>query len=75
MTAARVIAVALAGLGVLLAVPALFLLAAVVSVALQGKPPDLLSTAIGLVLLAIGAFALRSAWSRWRAGGPAADQP
>lgn len=75
MTAARAIAVALAGLGVLLAVPALFLLAAVVSVALQGKPPDLLSTAIGLVLLGLGALALRSAWGRWRAGDAVADRP
>ena len=73
MTTARIVAIALAAVGALVVIPALFLLAAVVAVALQGKPPDLLSTFIGLVLLALGALALRSAWRRWRAGDPAAD--
>ena len=44
----------------------LLLLAAVVSVFMQGKPPDILSTVIGLVLVGLAAFAFRAAWRQWR---------
>lgn len=74
MTATRAVAVVLAAVGALVVIPAFFLLAAVAAVALQGKPPDILSTTIGLVLLALGALALRSAWSRWHAAEPAPDR-
>lgn len=71
----RALAVLAFVLGALIGIFALFLLAAVVAVAMQGKPVDLLSSAIGLALLALAAFALRWAWRRWRAGGPAPELP
>lgn len=71
----RALAVLAFVFGSLIGIFALFLLAAVVSVAVQGKPPDLLSTFIGLALLALAAFALRWAWLRWRAGDAAVGLP
>ena len=56
----------IAFVGVLVGAVGLLLLAAVISVLAQGKPLDVLSTAIAVVLIAISAFALRAALRRWR---------
>ena len=62
----KLVAGLIAFTGVVLGAVGLLLLAAVVSVFLQGKPADILSTVIGLVLVALAAFALRVAWRQWR---------
>ncbi|HEX4745010.1 MAG TPA: hypothetical protein VFW12_10130 [Candidatus Limnocylindria bacterium] len=64
----KIVAGVIAFVGAALGCFGLLLLAAVASVFLQGKPPDLLSTVIGLVLVALAAFALRAAWQQWRRG-------
>lgn len=63
----KVVAAVIAFVGSALGCLGLLLLAAVISVFMQGKPPDILSTVIGLVLVVLAAFALRAAWRRWRA--------
>ena len=62
----KAVAAIIAFIGSALGCFGLLLLAAVVSVFLQGKPADILSTLIGLVLVALSAFALRAAWRQWR---------
>jgi multisubunit Na+/H+ antiporter MnhB subunit len=62
----KLVAGILAFIGFLFGAVGLLLLAAVVSVLAQGKPLDVLSTAIAAVLIAISAFALRAAWRQWR---------
>ena len=63
----KIVAAVIAFVGSALGCFGLLLLAAVISVFMQGKPPDILSAVIGLALLALAAFALRVAWRRWRA--------
>ena len=63
----KIVAAIIAFIGSALGCFGLLLLAAVASVFMQGKPPDALSTVIGLVLVAAAAFALRAAWRRWHA--------
>ena len=62
----KVVAAVIAFVGFALGCFGLLLLAAVVSVFLQGKPADILSTLIGIALVALSAFALRAAWRQWR---------
>lgn len=63
----KAIAAAIASVGLALGCFGLLLGSAVLAVLLQGKPPDLLSGAIALALVALAAVALREAWRRWRA--------
>lgn len=64
------VSAALAAIGSLLGCGGLFLLSAVVAVLMQGKPLDVLSTAVSLVLVGVGALVLRAAWRRWRRREP-----
>ena len=63
----KAIAAAIGVVGSALGCFGLLLGSAVLAVLLQGKPPDLLSGAIALALVALAALALREAWRRWRA--------
>ena len=58
------VALAFGCAGLLVAGLGLFLLSAVVAVALQGKPIDVLSATIAIGLVIVGAVGLRSAWRR-----------
>jgi hypothetical protein len=62
----RLVAGIIGFVGLVLGAVGFLLLAAVVAVFLQGKPLDVLSTAIAVVLIGLAAFALRTAWQRWR---------
>lgn len=62
----RLVAGIIGFVGLMLGAVGFLLLAAVVAVFLQGKPLDVLSTAIAVVLIGLAAFALRAAWQGWR---------
>ena len=62
----KLVAAVLALVGAALGIFGFLLLAAVISVLMQGKPLDVPSTLIALILLGIATFALASAWRRWR---------
>lgn len=52
--------------GMMLGAVGLLLLSAVISVLRQGKPLDVPSTVIAVMLIGLAAVALRAAWRRWR---------